>query len=84
MNNQIDPRDFGITGKTVIEKVGRNHYAIAISRKSRIIMADGRKLLEKFNLIKKEKPGAKLSLKTTAPVCSKTTAFLKDHKVDII
>ena len=84
MNSQIDPKDFGITGKTVIELVGRKHYAIVISRKSRIIMADGRKLLEKFKLIKKEKPGAKLSLQTTTPVCSKTAAFLKDHKIEII
>ena len=84
MNNQIDPKEFGITGKTIIEQVGRKHYAIVISRKSRIIMADGRKLLEKFNLIKKTKPGAMLSLKTTTPVCSKTAAFLKDHRIDII
>jgi hypothetical protein len=47
-------------------------------------MADGRKLLDKFNLIKKANPGAKLSLKTTTPVCSKTTAFLQDHKIHII
>jgi len=84
MNNQIDPKEFGITGKTVIEQLGRNHYAIVISRKSRIIMVDGRKLLDKFYLIEKAKPGAKLSLKTTTPVCSKTTAFLKDHAIDII
>ena len=84
MNIPIDPKVFGITGKTFIEQVGKNHYAIVVSRKSRIIMYDGRKLLEKFNLIKKAKPGAKLSLKTTTPVCGKTTEFLKDHKIDII
>ena len=84
MNNPIDPKEFGITGKTIIEQVGKNQYAIVISRKSRIIMADGRKLLEKFNLIKKATPGAMLSLKTTTPVCSKTAAFLKDHRIDII
>ena len=84
MNNLINPTEFGITGKTIIEQVGKKHYVIVISRKSRIIMADGRKLLEKFNLIKKAMPGAKLSLKTITPVCSKTTAFLKDHKIEII
>ena len=84
MINPIDPKEFGITGKTIIEQVGKNHYAIVISRKSRIIMADGRKLREKFDLIKKAKPGAKLSLKTNTPVCSKTTAFLKYHKIEII
>ncbi len=84
MNNLIDPKEIGIIGKTIIEQVSRNHYAIVISRKSRIIMADGRKLLDKFNLIKKANPGAKFSLKTTTPVCSKTTAFLQDHKIYII
>jgi uncharacterized protein (UPF0333 family) len=47
-------------------------------------MSDGRKLLEKFNLIKKVKPGAKLSLKTSTPVCGKTAIFLKDNKIEII
>jgi len=84
MHNQIDPREFGISGKTVVELVGRNHYAIVISRKSRIIMSDGRKLLDKFNQMKKAKPGSTLSLKTTTPICSKTRAFLKDHNIDII
>ncbi len=84
MHNQIDPKEFGISGKTVIELVSRNHYAIVISRKSRIIMSDGRKLLDKFNLIKKAKPDSRLSLKTTTPVCGKTRAFLKDYHIDII
>ena len=84
MNIQIDPKKFGISGKTFIEQVGKNHYTIVVSRKSRIIMSDGKKLLEKFNLIKKTKPGARLSLKTTTPVCGKTTVFLKDHNIDII
>ena len=84
MHNQIDPREFGISGKTVVELVSRNHYAIVISRKSRIIMSDGRKLLDKFNQMKKAKPGSTLSLKTTTPICSKTRGFLKDHNIDII
>ncbi|UCH79709.1 MAG: hypothetical protein JSW20_08090 [Nitrospiraceae bacterium] len=84
MNNLIDPKEFGIMGKTVIEQVGKNHYAIVMSRKSRIIMADGRKLLEKFEQIKKVKSGAKLSLKTATPVCSKTIALLKNHNIYII
>ena len=84
MNNSIDPKEFGIMGKTVIEQVGKNHYAIVISRKSRLIMADGRKLLEKCNRIKKARPGVKLSLKTATPVCSKTKTFLSNHRIDII
>jgi hypothetical protein len=84
MHSHIDPKEFGIRGKTVIELVSRNHFVIVISRKSRIIMSDGRKLLDKFNLIKKAKPDARLSLKTTTPVCGKTRTFLKDHNIDII
>jgi hypothetical protein len=41
----IDPKKFGLPGKTVIEDLGDNHYTLVIDRKSRIIMADGEKLL---------------------------------------
>ena len=47
MHKTIDPKEFGITGKTIIEEMGENAYAIVINRKSRIIMSDGIKILEK-------------------------------------
>jgi hypothetical protein len=47
-------------------------------------MSDGRKILEKADKIKEIHPGAKISLRTTAPICSKTKALLKKHGIEII
>ncbi len=80
MSKLIDPKKFGLHPKTVIEDIGKNHLSIVINRKSRIIMSDGKKILEKAEKIKRELPKTKVSLKITTPLCSKTTAFLKEHK----
>ena len=84
MSKLIDPKKFGLHPKTVIEDIGKDHLTIVIDRKSRIIMSDGKKILEKAEKIKKELPKATVSLKTTAPLCSKTKAFLQEHKIEII
>ncbi len=65
------------------EQVDPKCYTIVIDRKSRIIMADGRKIAEKAGKIKATEPGAEVVLKTTAPVCSKTLAFLAELGIAI-
>jgi len=80
----LSPKDFGLPPRTVLEKIDKNRIAIIIDRKSRIIMADGRKILDKVKIIQKAQPGTSVVLKTTAPVCSKTTRFLKDEGVGLI
>jgi len=84
MNNSIDPKTFGLPPKTVIEEINRNHLAIVISRKSRIIMSDGRKILEKAGKIKMVHPNSKISLKISAPLCSKTRKFLEEHEINVV
>jgi len=84
VTKNIDPKTFDLPGKTVIEELGRNHYALVIDRKSRVIMADGKRLVEKADKIKKVLPGIKVSLQSTAPVCSKTIRFLADHGINLI
>jgi len=84
LRKKIDPQQFGIPGKTIIEKLDDNHYALVVDRKSRIIMADGKKLVEKAEKIKGGETGVKVSLKSTAPVCSKTIRFLADHGIDLL
>jgi hypothetical protein len=80
----IDPNNFGLPARTIIEELGKNHYALVVDRKSRVIMADGKKLVEKTDKIKKVLPGIKVSLKSTAPVCSKTIRFLADHGIELL
>ncbi len=80
---KIDPKQFGLPGRTVIHQTGKNEYSLVVDRKSRIIMADGKKILKKVEAIKNVTPEVKIRLKTSAPVCSKTTTFLNEHSVAI-
>ena len=80
----IDPKLHGLSARTVVEAIDQNLLATVINRKSRIIMADGRKILDKSATIKEAKPGCQIMLKTTAPVCSKTLKFLDDQGIKAI
>jgi hypothetical protein len=84
MKEIIDAKEFGLPKSTVIEKIETDHFAILISRKSRIIMKDGIKLLAKVEQIKEHEPAATISLKTSTPLCSKTKKFLEEHHINII
>ena len=79
---RIDPKTFNLNSKAVIEERD-NSLSFVINRKSRIIMKDGKRLLEQVNQIKKvsKKP---ISISTSAPVCSKTKKFLNENSVEII
>ena len=72
MNTKLDPKEFGLPPRTVVEQVDGDTIALVIDRKSRIIMADGKKILEKLRKIRSTQPLINIALKTTAPVCSKT------------
>ncbi len=81
---KLDPKKFGLPARTVIEQIDKETIALVIDRKSRIIMADGKKILEKLNEIKKGQSATGVAFKTTAPVCSKTKAFLESENIRII
>jgi len=84
MTKFVDPKLLGLRPQTTVEEINPSTLAIVINRKSRIIMADGRKLLDKAARIKETKPGCKIMLKTTAPVCSRTLQYLVDHGIIVI
>ena len=84
MSNRIDPGEYGLSPKTVIEQIGKNHLAIVINRKSRVIMSDGKKIFEKADRIRTVKPAFKISLKISSPLCSKTKQYLKENNIEII
>ena len=84
MSTRLDPKKFGLTARTVIEQHDEDTIAIVIKRKSRIIMADGNKILEKATKIKEAAPSISVVLKTSAPVCSKTRLFLEDTGIQIV
>ena len=84
MTELIDSTQYGLPKSTRIEKIGKDHFAILIFRKSRIIMKDGVTLLTKAEQIKMREPNATISLKTSTPLCSKTRKFLEEHDIRII
>lgn len=82
--NTINPQEFGLPVRTVIEFTDESTIAIVINRKSRIIMSDGRRVAEKAEKIKKAQPQMNVALKTTAPVCSQTRSYLNWEGIDVI
>ncbi len=84
MPHKIDPKLFGLHHATKLEQSGQKQFTIVVNRKSRIIMKDGQKIVQKANKIIETVPGATISLRTNAPVCSKTKAMLLVNKVEII
>jgi len=84
MTNYLDPKSLGLQPRLVVEEIDENTVAIVINRKSRIIMADGRKIFANATKIKKAKPDKRVMLKTTAPVCSKTVLFLAGHGIVVL
>ncbi len=76
--NRIDPKKFGLHTRTVLEQVDEQTLALVMDRKSRIIMADGTKILEKVEHIHGVDPDITILLKTSAPLCSKTRTLLQD------
>ncbi len=83
MNKFVDPKLYGLSSSTKLKQVGTAIFDIVIQRKSRIIMKDGEGILAKVNKIKDHVPNAKVSLKTSAPVCSKTKSFLEEHGISV-
>lgn len=80
---KIDPTIFGLSPRTEIIQIRPNHFQIIKNRKSRIIMADGKIILKQVKAIKQKHPQAKVSFKTNAPMCSKTTLFLNQEQIEI-
>jgi hypothetical protein len=84
MSHPVDPKLFGLHHTTQLEQSGEKEFVIVMNRKSRIIMKDGEKIVQKATRIIEKVPGAIVSLRTTAPVCSKTKVHLKANKVEIV
>ena len=79
----INPGEFGLSARNKIVEIDHSRWALIIHRKTRLIMADGIKILDKINQIKSFQSGIDVSLKTDAPLCSKTRNFLQENGIKI-
>lgn len=80
----IGPKSLGLGSRDRIIQIGRRHYALFIDRKSRIVMADAPRIMKKVRMLAGNFPESRISVQTTAPVCSKTAAYFKSRQIDII
>jgi hypothetical protein len=62
-------------------KRGADEFILVIRRKSRIIMKDARAIIEKAQKIQAKASNVSVSVETNAPVCGKSTQFLKDNGI---
>ena len=81
LREKVDPKLYGLTPRTVLIQKGPGKFTLVIKRKSRIIMKDALLILKKADTIKDKVPDASISLKTTAPICSKSIQFLNDNDI---
>jgi len=79
----VNPIDYDLNSRTILEASGKNEISIVINRKSRLIVADAKKILEKVEKIKAKAPHLKVSVKTNAPVCSKSIEIYKINNISI-
>ena len=84
MTISLSPKDFNLPPKTVIMQLDEETIALVMDRKSRIIMVDGRKIVQKAEKIKAILPDVNVVLETNAPVCSKTKAFMEENHITIV
>lgn len=80
---RLNPKDYGLPARTHLEKRDDNIIDLIVRRKSRIIMTDGKKLLEKAMRIQQSHPSITVRVVTTAPICSKTRIFLEKSGIVI-
>ena len=72
---KIDPRKYNLSTRTALFKRA-NEIIIVLDRKSRIIMKDGRRIADQSRSIRAVEPRISIAVAASAPVCSKTRAYL--------
>ena len=78
----IEPKSIGIRSRIKILKKD-DLIIIEIDRKSRIIMKDAEKIRSNVDIIKNNF-NLPVELHTSAPVCSKTRAYLEKENIRVV
>ena len=80
---QIDSSTLGLSKRTQVSVGKDRNYYIIKNIKSRIIMKDGKKIVETAITIKNQ-TNKQVFLATTAPICSKTKTYLESKNIQIV
>ena len=79
--NNIDPTQYNLSSRVDLRQDRSGGLLIVIDRKSRIIMKDGIRVLEMVKKINKIDPKKNISVRTSAPICSKTKKLLLENSI---
>ena len=77
----IDPTQYNLSSRVDLRQDRSEDLLIIIDRKSRIIMKDGMRVLEMVKKINKIDPKKNISVRTSAPICSKTKKLLLENNI---
>ena len=77
----IDPTQYNLSSRVDLRQDRSGGLLIVINRKSRIIMKDGIRLLGMVKKINKIDPKKNISVRTSAPICSKTKKLLLENNI---
>ena len=77
----IDPTQHNLSSRVDLRQDRSGDLLIIIDRKSRIIMKDGIRALEMVKKINKIDPKKNISVRTSAPICSKTKKLLLENNI---
>ena len=77
----IDPTQYNLSSRVDLRQDRSEDLLIIIDRKSRIIMKDGIRVLEVVKKINKTDPKKNISVRTSAPICSKTKKLLLENNI---
>ncbi len=80
---KIDPTQYNLSSRVDLRQDRSRDLLIVIDRKSRIIMKDGIRVLEMVKQINKIDPKKNISVRTSAPICSKTKKLLLENSIMI-
>ena len=78
---KIDPTQYNLSSRVDLRQDRSGDLLIIIDRKSRIIMKDGIRILEMVKKINKIDPKKNISVRTSAPICSKTKKLLLENNI---
>lgn len=81
---KLDPKIFGLPSRTNLLVEDGATIALVIDRKSRLLMADSQKILEKISTIKNFRPDYTVLVKTSAPICSKALKVLEQSGIKVV
>ena len=80
----IDPKTYNLSPRIKLLENNSGSLFILIDRKSRVVMKDGHKIIKIAKDIKKINQNKKISLLTSAPVCSKTKKHLLKCSIPVL